>query len=542
MAGGWSTRPRVDDLDNINDWVAQRNADVGLRPQADAFARDLWNQATRDGSNLAAPQSSDLTSIGLAALGSGVVPSGASSDREDSDDGRPRYAEPAPPAFVGDVDTPAGQPDTGIRSDQIVTAQPGDSISRLLGTSRPGAIGRFASLNGLTGSTLKVGASYYLPTSYDDATSDEVATGNQLLRSDNARLAATHPLATNDDRLNLFAQRLNSGLNVWTGESPDYGAPPLAGGQSKPAPPRDGWGPVKAAVGTTAFAVGMPAGFARGAVHLGQDIGNDLDFGWRLLDPHDAENHLPGEAAWDQLADVGRGVVSYGQQRLADPGRLADDIGGWAHDARGNLDPFPIAPTLGDQLRRSFSVGQNWGEGAFDLGALWGGGELVKGATGAGAAADVAKGPTYLRPGAPPELEAYLGEPYDGEGAHFIPRRAKFKETLMGMPVPEGLVGKTVLPQWYIDSPLNVWKPDGISRGDFYAEHFRTDDRMYGARLPSDVDGGQGWSGKRLGLERYSPAVRIWRGAPLPLKATVGGGSAAAGLGIYDDRNPGVPK
>ena len=167
---------------------------------------------------------------------------------------------------------------------------------------------------------------------------------------------------------------------------------------------------------------------------------------------------------------------------------------------------------------------------------------MVKGAKAAEALSDVAEAPGYLRPGAPPQLEAYLNEPYDGAGAHFVPRRAKFPETLMGIPLPEGLVGKPLLPQAYMDGPLNVWKPPGISRGKFYEEHFRMDDRMYGARLPGDVDGGRGWSGNRLGLERYSPAGRIWRGAPLPLKATVGGGSAAIGLGIYDGLNPGVPQ
>jgi hypothetical protein len=51
----------------------------------------------------------------------------------------------------------------------------------------------------------------------------------------------------------------------------------------------------------------------------------------------------------------------------------------------------------------------------------------------------------------------------------------------------------------------------------------------------------QGWSGRRLELERYSPVGRIWHGAPLPLKAAVGG-AAAAGLGTYDYLNEGVPQ
>jgi hypothetical protein len=540
MAGGWSTQPDVDDLDDIEGWMAQRNADVGLRQQADAFARDLWNQATRSGDDLAAQQSGDLTSIGLAALGSGAAPDGSSSGLASSDVGAPPLSEATPQASVDDTGAPAAQSNAGTPSYQIVTAQPGDSISRLLGTSRPDAVGRFASVNGLTGSALKAGSNYYIPTSYDDATPDEISAGNQLLRSDNARLAVTHA-AANDAQANLFAQRLNSGLNVWTGEIPDHDASPVVTAK-EPAHWWDQWGPVKGIAGTAAFAAGAPIGFARGAIHFGQDIGNDLDFGVRLLDPSDAENHLPGEGAWDQAADKVRGVLSYGQQRLADRGKLANDVGALGHDARVNLDPLPIAPTLGDQLGRNFSVGQNWGEGAFDLGSILEGGDLIESLRGAEAASDAAKAPAYIRPGAPPALEAYLEEPYDGLGAHFVPRRAKFPETVAGIPVPQGLVGKPLLPQWYMDSPFNVWKPDGISRGKFYEEHFRMDDRMYGAPLPRKIDGGRGWSGNRLGLERYSPAGRIWRGAPAPLKAAVGGSSTAIGLGIYDDLNPGLPQ
>jgi len=527
MTGGWPTRARVDDLDDIDSWMAQQNASAALRRQADAVGRDLWNQATRDGNDLAAPQSSDLTAIGMAAL------SGNS-------------ASDAPASTNSDESAPIASGATGYSNSEgqgygFITARPGDSISRLLGTSHPEAIGRFASLNGLNGSTLKVGAGYRVPTSYDDVTPDEIAVGNRLLQSDNARLAAARAQAANDAQTNLFAHRLNSGLNVWTGEVPDDDAPPPKFGPEQP-PWWDQFAPIKAAAGTAAFVAGLPVGFFRGGVHLGQDIGNGLDFGVRLLDQHDAENHLPGESAWDQVTDTGRGVLSYGQQRLRDPRKLAHDVSGLVHEARVNLDPFPIAPTVGDQLRRSFSVGQNWGEGALNLGTLWDGGELVRGVKGVEAMSDAAKTPEYLKLGAPPELAAYLAEPYTGAGAHFVPRRAKFPEAVMGIPLPEGLVGKPLLPRAYMDGPFNVWKPEGISRGDFNVGHFRRDDHMYGTRLPKDVDGGRGWSGNRLGLKRYSPVGRIWHGAPPPLKATVGGGSAALGLGTYDYLNPGVPE
>ena len=93
-----------------------------------------------------------------------------------------------------------------------------------------------------------------------------------------------------------------------------------------------------------------------------------------------------------------------------------------------------------------------------------------------------------------------------------------------------------------MDGPFNVQRGEGMSRGQVYAKHFRTDDNFYGARLPTNLDGGRGWSGRRLGLERYSLPGRLWHGAPLPLKAAVGGGSAGAALGVYDNQNPGIPQ
>jgi hypothetical protein len=60
MAGGWATQRRVDDLDDIDAWMAQRNANVALRDEAEAIGRDLWDQATRDGQDLAAPPAQRL--------------------------------------------------------------------------------------------------------------------------------------------------------------------------------------------------------------------------------------------------------------------------------------------------------------------------------------------------------------------------------------------------------------------------------------------------------------------------------------------------
>jgi hypothetical protein len=62
-----------DDLDDIQAWMARRNAQVALRPEAGAAGRDLWNRAIQTGDDLYAGTPSDLTAIGLAAL-SGAAP------------------------------------------------------------------------------------------------------------------------------------------------------------------------------------------------------------------------------------------------------------------------------------------------------------------------------------------------------------------------------------------------------------------------------------------------------------------------------------
>jgi hypothetical protein len=68
MAEGWATQRPVDDLDDIDAWMAQRNANAALRQQAEAMGRDLWYQATRDGQNLSAAQPNDLVTIGAGPL------------------------------------------------------------------------------------------------------------------------------------------------------------------------------------------------------------------------------------------------------------------------------------------------------------------------------------------------------------------------------------------------------------------------------------------------------------------------------------------
>jgi hypothetical protein len=154
------------------------------------------------------------------------------------------------------------------------------------------------------------------------------------------------------------------------------------------------------------------------------------------------------------------------------------------------------------EMRRRFEIGENQGQVAVDIGAA--------------ALAPEALAPRFLSAeeqvaarmaqGMDARMARNLAEPYVGRGHHYIPRR--------------GVAG-IKLPKIFSDSPLNVLKPAGISRGDMHALHYQVDPKFHGARLANHV--GQHWSGKKLGLKKAHPVIQVVRGAPMALKQTVSG-------------------
>jgi hypothetical protein len=223
MAGGWAAQ-RVDDLDDIDAWMAKRNGNVAVRREAEAVGRDFWNQATRDGQDLAAPRPIDLVSIGVGALRQNGQPAEWSDSADHSSPGGGEYDLPLQKMNEEVVVAPQTDPGPITMTTpnyRFATAGSGDSISRLLGTSDPGAIGQFLGLNGMDGrsSTLQIGHSYAAPTRPDDATPDEIATGRHLLQSDNGRLSALRtPTDSNDEATDHIAALINAGINPWTGQ------------------------------------------------------------------------------------------------------------------------------------------------------------------------------------------------------------------------------------------------------------------------------------------------------------------------------------
>jgi RHS repeat-associated protein len=86
----------------------------------------------------------------------------------------------------------------------------------------------------------------------------------------------------------------------------------------------------------------------------------------------------------------------------------------------------------------------------------------------------------------------YLAADYVGMGHHFFPRSWK-------------------LPLRIQESPFNVMKPTGISRGRFYERHFSADSSFSGTGLRRTMGP---WTSERSGLIRPNPLMQALHGLP----------------------------
>jgi hypothetical protein len=119
MRQGQTSARRSNASGDINSWMAWRNADVARRgPSAEANGREAWNHATRTGRPIMAQRPSDLVRLG-------IEPEGLQQSTD---------VEPAEgPESVAFEDM-----DLGLR---FQTAKRGSSISALIGSSDPRAVG-----------------------------------------------------------------------------------------------------------------------------------------------------------------------------------------------------------------------------------------------------------------------------------------------------------------------------------------------------------------------------------------------------------------
>jgi hypothetical protein len=126
----------------------------------------------------------------------------------------------------------------------------------------------------------------------------------------------------------------------------------------------------------------------------------------------------------------------------------------------------------------------------------------------------------FIGQGFSPAVAEHLALPYPstGKGHHSF--------------ITQAMGRKYSLPNWMVDNPLNVLKPKGISRGDFYELHYQVDPDFFNANFPKAIGGS--WTGSSLGLKKYTGIERVWHASPTPLKVTVGGTvTAGAGAAYY---------
>jgi hypothetical protein len=455
-----------DDFDDFNGWLVRRNAQLARRAGADAVARNLWNQSIQSGDDLYAGNPSDLTAIGLAAL-----------------DGAGSYA-------------------TGAANDEDQGGS-GGALDRPSAATGEGSVhNSFGAVAGRA----DVGGPYPSST------------------RNNSR-QQRWPISQDQDRGPVPS--LPSAANVPTVSELEVVGRPTA------STPHPGFfdslnhNPVaRFAGGLGGYFIGLPAGVLRGGWHALEGVGHGLNFAGGLLVSSDAR-----AKAWNEAQTTTHGALQYGRNVLANPARLADDALSGARAANRSLNPFatPSPDTATGAFGHELGIGANVGETLTNIAGLFAAPEVVGGLNAARSFAATTREANIaemMGKGVEQDTAVYLSKPYDGRGDHaLIPRR---QDSIFGIKTP--FLKKVPIPDWIMDSPLNVSKPRGMSQGDFYEYHYGVDPRFYGARLPRNLNGGRGWSGNRLGLERYSGLGRVWRRTPSAWKdyaAGVASGDAA---------------
>lgn len=279
--------------------------------------------------------------------------------------------------------------------------------------------------------------------------------------------------------------------------------------------------PARQVAGDVARVVGNVAGLGTGTLQTMEDMKDGAALALRLLNPADPFLHPRGEAGWDQMAGAANLVVQRGKQAIADPKAAIQNVMGEGRKLRQNLDPTatPQKPTAYGEMRRNFDIGRNQGELAVGVAGLALGGAELKAASTAARISKAERIAMHRSQGFSEEKAAYLAERYTGRGHHaIIPERTRLPAWAGGGPVPRAI----------LDSPFNVLKPEGITRGDFYPLHSKVDSYFYGTGFPRRMGPG-GWSSKVLGIEKYGLPSRIWYGTPGPTKAVLGGAAIEAG-------------
>lgn len=448
MAQGWSSQSG-DDPEDIDTWLVRRNAQLALREEADAVARNLWNQSIQSGDDLYAGNPSDLTAIGLAALDE--PGSYATTAAHDDDRGGDGGAFDRPSAAAGEGSVHGGFGATTGRADVC-----GSYLSR----------------------TSSNGSQHRSPISQDQ----------------DLRPAPSLPSGANDPTVSeLEVVGRPTGSTPHAGFFDSLNHSPVA----------------RVAGGVGGYLMGLPVGAFRGGWHALEGVGHGLNFAGGLLCSQHARAN-----AWDDAQTTTHQALQYGRSVLANPARVADDALSAAKAANRSLNPFatPIPDTASGALSHELGIGANGGETLTNIAGLFAAPEVFAGVKAARtfAATREANVAKMMKQGLDEPTARYLSKPYKGQGDHAVIQ--KKQKSVLGFEAP--LLEKAPIPKWLMDSALNVSRPRGLSQGDFYEYHYGVDPQFYGGRLPRYLNGGKGWSGNRLGLERYSEPGRTWARIP----------------------------
>jgi hypothetical protein len=213
------------------------------------------------------------------------------------------------------------------------------------------------------------------------------------------------------------------------------------------------------------------------------------------------------------LLGAGLRAGEYASHVIEDPSLIRDDIAKGLHNLRRQQDPFatPVADTFGGEFKRTFEVGMNNGELAFDIGSTFLGAGAMRGAARIGR---ISKAPTAQ------ELAFYAENPgfaerlsllYEGMGHHIVGRNARLP----------GWLGGGRYPRWLIESDLNKID-ENMSTRDFYRNHVGVDKHYNGGKV-GKAYGGTRWSAERdLGWTKYTPLDRLNYGTSHTTKTIAG--------------------
>jgi hypothetical protein len=248
---------------------------------------------------------------------------------------------------------------------------------------------------------------------------------------------------------------------------------------------------------------GVGAGFIRGASHTAHDLSDASMLGFRLMDPtvDQVMATFGGGTAQDQILASGQKIVDVASDRLLHPSHLVQDALGIADLAKRDLllGGTPQAPTRPAEAFRRFRIGENEGEVGFNGAMIFAAPatEAVEAASIGSKAKEIER---FVGQGHSLDDAKRLAEPYDGMGNHTLARRFGF-------------------PRFISESPFFLQRPTWMNKGRFYERHFQVDPKMYGAKIRN---GQPGWSGNRIGLQRFGPLGQFWFGTTVPLRTTVG--------------------